>query len=481
MNEISVPGKIGCQLPECDVPEQDLPDLIPEEFLRQSPPNLPELSEPEVVRHFVNLSAKNHHVDKDLYPLGSCTMKYNPKVNDAIAGFSGFAELHPEQPAETVQGAMQLYYELEQQLCAITGMDTFTLQPAAGSHGELTGVMIMQKYHQKQGNTDRRYIIIPDSAHGTNPASVAMGGFETLEVQSDERGLVDLDDLKSLVTEEVAGMMLTNPNTLGLFEEDISEITELFHSVDALMYMDGANMNALLGIARPAEMGFDITHLNLHKTFSTPHGGGGPGSGPIGVTCRLEPFLPVPLIQYNEQDGRYEFSWDRPDSIGKIHTFYGNFGMMVRAYAYIRMLGAAGLKSLAKNAIINANYLREHLRDIFELPHDQRCMHEFVLSGSRQKEKGVPTLEIAKRLLDFDFHAPTIYFPLIVKEALMIEPTESESRATLDRFIEVMHQINTEIDENPDIVKEAPHTTPVKRIDEVKANRELNLRWDDTR
>lgn len=477
LNELSIPGKLGCQLPECDVPEQHLSELIPAEYLRKNPPEWPEISEPEVVRHFTNLSAKNHHVDKNLYPLGSCTMKYNPKINDAIAAMPGFAEVHPEQPVETLQGVLRLYYELEQLLCAITGMNAFTLQPAAGSHGELTGVMIMRKYHQKQGHTNRKYVIIPDSAHGTNPASVAMGGFEALEVKSNQRGLVDVDDLKSLVTKEVAGMMLTNPNTLGLFEEDILEITEVLHSVDALMYMDGANMNALLGIVRPADMGFDITHLNLHKTFSTPHGGGGPGSGPIGVTQKLEPFLPKPVIDYQESDQQYYFDWDRPDSIGKIHTYYGNFGMMVRAYTYIRMLGAQGLKDLSRNAIINANYLRENLRDIFELPHSQRCMHEFVLSGSHQKQQGIKTLDIAKRLLDFDFHAPTIYFPHIVKEALMMEPTESESRATLDRFIEVLHQINREIEEDPDLLLSAPHTTPVKRIDEVRANRELDIRW----
>ena len=477
LNELSTPGKLGCQLPDCDVPEQELTDLIPGEYLRETPPAWPEVSEPEVVRHFVNLSAKNHHVDKNLYPLGSCTMKYNPKINDAIAAMPEFAEVHPEQPVETLQGVLRLYYELEQLLCAITGMNAFTLQPAAGSHGELTGVMLMRKYHHKQGRTNRRYVIIPDSAHGTNPASVAMGGFEALEVKSNPRGLVDVADLKSLVTEEVAGMMLTNPNTLGLFEEDILEITELLHSVDALMYMDGANMNALLGVVRPADMGFDITHLNLHKTFSTPHGGGGPGSGPIGVTETLKPFLPRPVIEYDSSEEKYYFDWDRPDSVGKIHTYYGNFGMMVRAYTYIRMLGARGLKALSKNAIINANYLRENLRDIFDLPHSQRCMHEFVLSGSRQKKQGVKTLDLAKRLLDFDFHAPTIYFPLIVKEALMMEPTESESRATLDRYIDVLHQIDREIREDPELVLSAPHTTPVKRIDEVRANRELDIRW----
>jgi len=477
LNEISVPGKRGCNLPECDVPERPLQDLIPEDYLRDEPPGLPEVSEPELVRHFTGLSSTNHHVDKNLYPLGSCTMKYNPKVNDALASRSGFADLHPEQPVETAQGALQLYYELEQLLCRITGMDAFTLQPAAGSHGELTGVLIMRNYHRKKGER-RKYVIIPDSAHGTNPASVAMGGYEALEVQSSDRGLVDVDDLRSVISDEVAGMMLTNPNTLGLFEEEIVEIIEVLHSVDALMYMDGANMNALLGITRPAAMGFDITHLNLHKTFSTPHGGGGPGSGPIGVTERLEPFLPRPTVEYDQNEDRYFFQWDRPDSIGKIHGFYGNFGMMVRAYAYIRMLGPDGLRALSENAIINANYLREQLRDEFEHPFTQHCMHEFVMSGRPQKNRGASTKDIAKRLLDYGFHAPTVYFPLIVKEALMVEPTESETRATLDRFAEVLKQIDREIDENPELVLEAPHTTPIHRVDEAKANRELNPGWN---
>jgi len=476
LNEISVPGKRGSSLPKCDVPEKELSKLIPEKYLRENPAELPEVSEPELVRHFVNLSSKNHHVDKNLYPLGSCTMKYNPKINDAISGMAGFAEIHPEQPEETLQGALQLYYELEQILCEITGMDALTLQPAAGSHGELTGVMLMRKFHEKKGNR-RKYIIIPDSAHGTNPASVAMGGYEALEVKSNENGLVDYNDLKSILTEDVAGMMLTNPNTLGLFEKDILRITELMHSVDALMYMDGANMNALLGIARPADMGFDITHLNLHKTFSTPHGGGGPGSGPIGVVKNLEPYLPVPTIKYDAEHDSYYFDWDREESIGKLHSFFGNYGMMVRAYVYIKMLGPEGLKEISRNAIINANYLKNKLRDTFEVAYPQHCMHEFVLTGNKQKDRGVKTLDIAKRLLDFGYHAPTIYFPLVVKEALMIEPTESETRETLDNFAEILKQIDREIDENKDIVLTAPHNTPARRMDEAKANREPNLRW----
>ena len=474
LNEISKPGKRGSSLPECDVPQTSLGEIIPGKYLRAEPPELPEVSEPELVRHFTNISATNHHVDKDLYPLGSCTMKYNPKINDAIAGMENFAELHPEQPVETIQGALQLYYELEQILSVITGMEAFTLQPAAGSHGELTGVLLMQKYHRMKGNR-RKYIIIPDSAHGTNPASVAMGGYETLEVQSNEAGQVDYRDLESILNEDVAGMMLTNPNTLGLFEKDILRITELVHSVDALMYMDGANMNALLGIARPADMGFDITHLNLHKTFSTPHGGGGPGSGPIGVTEALEPYLPMPVIRYDEENDFYDFDWDRPDSIGKLHSYFGNYGMMVRAYTYIRMLGPEGLREISKNAIINANYLKNRLRETFEVAFPQHCMHEFVLTGKKQKERGVQTLDIAKRLLDFGFHAPTIYFPLIVHEALMIEPTETETLDGLDDFCDAMIAIAKEAADDPEKVTSAPVSTPVGRLNEGKAARELNV------
>lgn len=470
--EKSTTGQTGTSLPALDVEKKDLNELIPQKYLRAESPKLPEVSEPEIVRHYVALSSKNHHVDKDLYPLGSCTMKYNPKINDWTA--ATLADVHPYQPQEMSQGLLGLYYELEQQLCAITGMNSFTLQPAAGSQGELVGVLLMRKYHELRGN-ERDTILIPDAAHGTNPASVAMAGYKVVEVKSNSKGLVDLADFESKISDRVAGFMLTNPNTLGLFEENISKISELIHGVDGLMYMDGANMNAMLGLARPADMGFDITHLNLHKTFSTPHGGGGPGSGPIGVTEKLADYLPRPRIV---PDGdQFVLDYDLPNSIGRVHGFYGNFGILIRAWTYIRMLGASGLRSISETAITNANYLMHKLKDVFELPFDRTCMHEFVLSAQIQKDQGANALQIAKRLLDYGFHAPTMYFPLIVKEALMIEPTESENRATLDRFIDVLKKIAEEVRTNPDLLNSAPHTTPVGRVDETYANRNLNVRW----
>jgi len=470
--EKSRAGHTGTSIPNLDVPEKALHDLIPEKYLRSVGPRLPEISEPEVVRHYVDLSTKNHHVDKDLYPLGSCTMKYNPKINDWTA--SALSEMHPYQPEELSQGILKVYHELEGQLCAITGMDAFTLQPAAGSQGELVGVLLMRKYHEIKGN-DKDVILIPEAAHGTNPASVAMAGYKVIEIKSNSEGLVDLVDFESKINDRVAGFMLTNPNTLGLFEEHISEISKLIHDVDGLMYMDGANMNAMLGIARPADLGFDITHLNLHKTFSTPHGGGGPGAGPIGVIQKLAEYLPVPRVVV--QDGQYHLNFKYPDSVGRVHGFYGNFGILIRAWTYIRMLGPDGLKEISKVAITNANYLMHKLKDVFELAYDRACMHEFVLSAQAQKEKGVNALQIAKRLLDFGFHSPTMYFPLIVKEALMIEPTESENKETLDRFVDVMKQIVAEVDSNPELLRTAPHNTPVGRVDETYANRNLNVRW----
>lgn len=474
--ECSGAGNMGVALPECDVPQKPISDYFSSDILRETDVSLPELSEPEVVRHFTRLSSLNHHVDKGFYPLGSCTMKYNPKINDAVAAHPGFSEMHPLQPTETAQGAMKIYAQLEEYLCAVTGMSAFTLQPAAGSHGELTGVMVMRKYHEKKGNR-KKYIIIPDSAHGTNPASVVIGGFQAVTVKSTPEGLVDLDDLKTKVTDETAGFMLTNPNTVGIFEENVQIIAEMIHAVDGLMYMDGANMNALLGIVKTANMGFDITHINLHKTFATPHGGGGPGSGPIGVVEKLTPFLPVPVIK--TVDGKYRFDWNRPDSIGRVHAFWGHFGVMVRAWVYFRMLGAKGLRRVSENAIINANYLRARLEDTFELPYKKRSMHEVVFSGDHQKERGAKTLDIAKRLLDYGIHAPTIYFPLIVHEAIMIEPTETESKETLEQFIEAMLAIDKEIDTDLQKVLDAPHTTPVSRLDEGRANRELNIKWQD--
>ncbi|MCF7808514.1 MAG: aminomethyl-transferring glycine dehydrogenase subunit GcvPB [Candidatus Marinimicrobia bacterium] len=470
--ERSTEGHLATSIPALDVPEKPLSELIPPKYLRDEEPRLPQVSEPELVRHYIGLSAKNHHVDKDLYPLGSCTMKYNPKINDWTA--SAFSEIHPYQPEQVSQGMLQIYFELEQQLCAITGMDAFTLQPAAGSQGELVGVLLMKKYHEMQGNV-KDTILIPEAAHGTNPASVAMAGYKVVEIKSDSEGLVDLVDFESKINDSTAGFMLTNPNTLGLFEKNIEKIAALIHDVDGLMYMDGANMNAMLGIARPADLGFDITHLNLHKTFSTPHGGGGPGAGPIGVVEKLIKFLPSPRVkQVNEQ---YELVFDLPHSIGRVHGFYGNFGILIRAWTYIRMLGADGLKEISKVAIINANYLMHKLKDVFELAYDKTCMHEFVLSAQKQKKQGVNALQIAKRLLDFGFHSPTMYFPLIVKEALMIEPTESETKETLDRFVEVMTRIAREVETDPDILNTAPHTTPVGRVDETRANRILNVRW----
>jgi glycine dehydrogenase subunit 2 len=471
----SVPGRIGFQIPRQEVPETDPADVLPAHLLRKKPAELPEVSEPEVVRHYINLSVKNHHVDRNLYPLGSCTMKYNPKLNDAMAGLPGFSQLHPLQDESNCQGALALMYELEHALIKLTGMSRFTLQPAAGSQGELVGVLIMRAYHDQQG-TPRRIVIIPDSAHGTNPASVIMAGYETVKVATNPRGRVDLDDLRSKLNEDVAGMMLTQPNTLGLFEDEILEITRLIHDVDGIMYMDGANMNALMGITCPSEMGFDITHINLHKTFSTPHGGGGPGSGPIGVVEKLVKFLPRPLVE-KSADGTYRWETELPHSIGRVHGYYGNFAMLVRAYTYILSLGEEGLNNISRRAILNANYLKSRLTDIFDLPFGEGVMHEFVLSGERQKQRGVKTLDIAKALLDYGFHAPTVYFPLVVSEALMIEPTESETKATLDRFAAVLHEIEELVDKDPDVLLQAPVKTPVRRLNETKANRELDIRW----
>ena len=470
----SVKGRMGVKLPESEVPSLELSKTISPLLLRETPAELPEITEPEVVRHFVNLSTKNHHVDKDFYPLGSCTMKYNPKINDVIASMPGFAGLHPDQPEESVQGALQLMYELEQMMKKVTGMSRVTLQPSAGSQGEFVGILMIKKYHENNGEA-RKYIIIPETAHGTNPASVILGGFKTRQVKSDNRGRVDIEDLKSKVDLEVAGMMLTQPNTLGLFEDNIEEISSIIHGAGGLMYMDGANLNALVGLARSADMGFDITHINLHKTFSTPHGGGGPGAGPIGVVEKLVPFLPVPMIE--KVDDNYILNFGTDDSIGRIHTFFGNFGILVRAYVYIRTLGDDGLKDMTKMAILNANYLKSRLENKYDVPFSEGTLHEFVASGIKQKERGIKVLDIAKSLLDYGYHAPTIYFPINISEAMMIEPTESETKATLDSFADALLEIDEKINTDPDSLKEAPITTPVRRLDETKANREPNLRW----
>jgi len=472
--DYSSKGKIGVSLPVKSAEEKAIEEYIPESLLRKSDLDLPEVSEPEVVRHFTNLSTMNHHIDKGFYPLGSCTMKYNPKINDKIAGLPGFANIHPLQPEKTTQGALELMYDLEKMLCAITGMHSITLQPAAGSHGELAGVMVMKKYHESKGE-QRKYILIPDSSHGTNPSSAYSANFKTIALKSNERGCIDINDLEEKMTEEVAGLMITNPNTLGLFEEEVEQIVEIVHKYDGIVYMDGANLNALLGITCPGDMGFDITHINLHKTFSTPHGGGVPGSGPIAVVEKLSKYLPIPKIV---KDGsNFKLSSDYPESVGKVLGLYGNFSVMVRAYVYITMLGLEGLQMVSRNAILNANYLRVKLADKFEVPYNRVCMHEFVASGDNHRQLGIKTLDIAKRLLDFGLHAPTVYFPLIVKEAIMIEPTETESKQALDEFIEVMGKIDKEAHENPERLHQAPLTTPVRRLEELKANKDLNVCW----
>ncbi len=472
--EISSKGRKGYSLPPMDVPEIPLSDLFPPKYLRGKSPNLPELSELDVVRHFTRLSILNHHIDKGFYPLGSCTMKYNPKINENLSRLEGFRSLHPFQEESGVQGALQLMWELGEYLCTIAGLDGITLQPAAGAHGELTGIKIIRAYHEDHGNP-RKKIILPDSSHGTNPASATISGYETVQLKSTPEGLVDLDDLKNHLDEDVAGLMLTNPNTLGLFESQVIEIANLLHEVGALFYMDGANLNALLGIVRPGDIGFDIVHFNLHKTFSTPHGGGGPGSGPVGVKSHLKDYLPLPVIGRSGE--KFFLDYDRPKSIGKVQGFYGNFGVMVKAYVYIRMLGGPGLRRVSENAILNANYIMRKLENYYLLPHKQHAMHEFVLSGDWQKEKGVKTLDIAKRLLDYGFHAPTVYFPLIVHEALMIEPTETESKETLDDFVDAMIAIVHEVEENPELLHNAPSTTPVSRLDEGEAARNLDVKY----
>jgi glycine dehydrogenase subunit 2 len=463
--ERSRPGRRGFTFAAEGAPA---PAGIPPAYLRRAPARLPEASEPDVVRHFIALSVLNHHVDKDLYPLGSCTMKYNPKVNEDVAAMRGFSALHPEQADEDVQGALEVIMALEEKLCAITGMAAFSLSPAAGAHGELLGMLIAKRYFADR-NEARRKVLVPDSAHGTNPASASLVGFENCAVPSGKNGEVDLDVLREALDGETAVLMLTVPNTLGIFESRIGEVIELAHERGALCYMDGANMNALLGRARPGDMGFDIMHVNLHKTFSTPHGGGGPGAGPVGVTEELSRFLPGPRVR-REGDRLVPGDGAR-ESVGAIHSFYGNFAIYLRALVYIIRHGAEGLSRVSAAANLNANYVAGALADVYPVPYGTRCMHEFVASGEPLKSHSVRTLDVAKRLLDFGIHAPTVYFPLIVPEALMIEPTETESKETLDRFIAVMKQIAREARENPELLKTAPHTTPVRRLDEVTANR----------
>ncbi len=488
INELSAPGRIAFSLPEPDVPVSDVKALIPARYLRAAPPALPEVSELDVVRHYSRLSQLNYGVDTHFYPLGSCTMKYNPKINEDMARLPGFAQLPPLAPEAASQGALRLMHELAASLAEIAGMDAVSLQPAAGAQGELTGVLMIRAYHLSRGEK-RTKVLIPDSAHGTNPASTAIAGYHVVQLKSERTGEVDRLDLERHLDIETAALMITLPNTLGLFETRITEIIEMCHARGVQVYMDGANLNAILGITRPGDLGFDVCHFNLHKTFTTPHGGGGPGAGPVGVKAHLEPFLPTPVVvkrrgrardegQRPEESGvTYGLDWKRPQSIGKLQAFWGNFGMLVRAYAYIRTMGPAGLRSVAENAVLNANYVMKRLEASYDLGAPGPCMHECVLSARRQKQQGVTATDIAKRLLDLGFYAPSTYFPLIVEEALMIEPTETESKETLDAFCEAMIQIAREAEKSPELIREAPVTTAVRRLDQTLAARQPKLRW----
>jgi glycine dehydrogenase subunit 2 len=473
--ELSVPGRVGHSLPEADVPEADPARLLPRQHLRAKPAELPEVSEFDVIRHYTRLSRVNYGLDTHFYPLGSCTMKYNPRLNEDMARLPGFSRLHPLTPDEAARGALGLMVQLGEMLAEIVGMDAVSLQPAAGAQGELAGVLMIRAYHLDREKRPRTKILVPDSAHGTNPASTAIAGYQTVQLKSDAAGEVDLLDLERNLDEDVAALMITVPNTLGLFESKILEVTGMCHSKGAQVYMDGANLNALLGITRPGDLGFDVVHMNLHKTFTTPHGGGGPGAGPVGVKAHLAPFLPVPVpVRHGDA---YRLDWKRPQSIGKLQSFWGNFGMLVRAFSYIRTMGPDGLRAVSENAILNANYIRARLKDAYDLPYAGPSMHEVVFSARRQKKLGVTATDIAKRLLDLGFYAPSVYFPLIVEEALMIEPTETESRETLDEFCDAMVQIAREAETDPHVVQAAPVRTPVGRLDQTLAARQPNLRW----
>lgn len=478
--ELSKPGRKGYSLPKNELSDYSIAQL-PENLLRQEAPALPEVDELTVVRHYTNMSNNNFGVDTGFYPLGSCTMKYNPKINEEMAAHPQFTTLHPLQNVETVQGALSAYYQLQRSLSEIAGMAEFTLNPFAGAHGELTGLMVIRRYHESRGDAKRTKIIVPDSAHGTNPASAAVCGLDVVEVKSKPDGRVDVEDLKPLLDDTIAGMMMTNPNTLGLFENNIAEIAKLVHDCGGLMYYDGANLNPMLGKCRPGDIGFDVMHINLHKTFSTPHGGGGPGSGPIGVREGLEQFLPNPRVTCEfDEDGMVDYKIEMgEESLGCISGFLGNFGVMMRALAYIVTLGSDNLKWVGPLATLNANYIKESLKDCYELPIEGVCKHEFVFDGLKDKSTGVTTLDVAKRLLDYGYHAPTIYFPLLFHQALMIEPTESESKETLDGFIAVMRKIAQEAAENPELVKTAPHSTPVHRLDDTKAALKQIVTWNE--
>ena len=474
--DLSKEGRQGYSLP-ANKWQPSLSEL-PSGLLREQEPELPQVSELDVVRHYTNLSQMNFGVDSGFYPLGSCTMKYNPKINEEIASMPAFAGVHPLQPSYTVQGVLRVYKELANALSAITGMAEFTLNPFAGAHGELTGLMIIRQYHISRGDIKRTRIIVPDSAHGTNPASAAVCGLEIVQVKSKANGLVDVEDLKPLLDDTIAGIMMTNPNTLGLFEKDIKEIAALVHECGGLLYYDGANMNPLMGVVRPGDMGFDVLHLNLHKTFSTPHGGGGPGAGPVGVAEHLIPYLPVPRV-VEDEEGILYVEDEEGQSCGRISGFMGNFGVLLRAYTYILMLGKQNVRMVGPLAVLGANYIKESLRDCYNLPIDSVCKHEFVFDGLLDQSTGVTTLDIAKRLLDYGFHAPTIYFPLLFHQSIMIEPTETESKETLDGFIEIMRHIAAEAASDPESLKTAPHTTPVRRLDETTAARQPVLRYRD--
>lgn len=472
IKDYSSPGRRGYSLPPLEVEKSDLSENLAG-YLREEI-ELPEVSEVDVVRHYTALSEMNYGVDSGIYPLGSCTMKYNPKRNERVARISDLTNIHPYQPIEQLQGSLEILYQLKLDLAEISAMDEITLQPASGAHGEFTSLLIVKKYFEDR-KEDRSKVIVPDSAHGTNPASATMAGFDVVEIASNERGMVDLDALAEALDDKTAALMLTNPNTLGIFEEDILKITEMVHEAGGLVYYDGANMNAIMGYAKPGLMDFDLMHFNLHKTFSTPHGGGGPGSGPVGVKDFLAPYLPKPVLKKDEE--KYFWDYQRPKSIGKVHSFYGNYGVMLRAWSYIKTVGGKGLKETTENAVLNANYLKARLKKDFELPYAEESLHEFVLSGSRQKAEGASTLNIAKRLLDYDQYAPTIYFPLVVKEAMMIEPTETENIGTLDHFVETMLTISREIKEDPELVINAPHSTIVRKLDETAAARNPDLHW----
>jgi glycine dehydrogenase subunit 2 len=470
--ELSRSGRRAVRFPASDTPDTPLTDLIPSDVLAETPPPLPELAEPEVVRHFSNLSTLNMSVDTHFYPLGSCTMKYNPKRNERLASLPGFLELHPYQPADTIQGLLELLFELQLMLADIAGLPGVSLQPAAGAHGELAALMVAAAYFRDLGET-RTVVLTPDSSHGTNPASAAMAGFDTVTVKSNSQGFVDMGDLAAKLSRNVAVFMITNPNTLGLFDPQVGQIAELVHELGGLIYLDGANMNAILGKTRPGDFGADMMHFNPHKTFSGPHGGGGPGAGPICVSHRLTPYLPKPVVIKDQ--GHYRLDFDRPKSIGRVRSFFGNVGVLIRAYAYIRTYGPQGLEHVSENAVLNANYLLSKVRHFLPTPHGDRCMHEFVASASKlKKERGVTAMDLAKRLLDSGFHAPTVYFPLTAPEAMMIEPTETESKDTLDAFAQTLFHVTGETAE---LLHEAPHTTLISRPDEVQAAKKPRMKW----